>query len=108
MPKTVITPPGTGTPIAPFSPGTLADGVVYVKELAARRVEGFTRHFSVANLEAADVTIYPDPVALANGKLRLNSRICGFKDGDKVEFQTDPRRGCVTVRGYTGALYVTW
>jgi len=30
MPKTVIVPPGTGTPIAPFSPGTLADGVVYV------------------------------------------------------------------------------
>ena len=30
MPKTIITPPGTGVPIAPFSPGTLADGVVYV------------------------------------------------------------------------------
>jgi aminoacrylate peracid reductase len=30
MPKTAIVPPGTGTPIAPFSPGTLADGVVYV------------------------------------------------------------------------------
>ena len=30
MPKIVITPPGTQTPIAPFSPGTLADGVVYV------------------------------------------------------------------------------
>lgn len=30
MPKTVVTPPGTQTPIAPFSPGTLADGVVYV------------------------------------------------------------------------------
>jgi len=30
MPKTVVTPPGTGTPIAPYSPGTLADGVVYV------------------------------------------------------------------------------
>jgi aminoacrylate peracid reductase len=30
MPKTVITPPGTQVPIAPFSPGTLADGVVYV------------------------------------------------------------------------------
>lgn len=30
MPKTVILPPGTTTPIAPFSPGTLADGVVYV------------------------------------------------------------------------------
>ena len=30
MPKTVITPAGTGTPLAPFVPGTLADGVVYV------------------------------------------------------------------------------
>ncbi|MFC0140811.1 pyrimidine utilization protein C [Erwinia mallotivora] len=30
MPKTIITPPGTGVPIAPFAPGTLADGVVYV------------------------------------------------------------------------------
>ena len=33
MPKTVIIPPGTQTPIAPFSPGTLADGVVYVSPL---------------------------------------------------------------------------
>jgi aminoacrylate peracid reductase len=30
MPKTIVLPPGTGTPIAPFSPGTMADGVVYV------------------------------------------------------------------------------
>ncbi|WP_256739341.1 Rid family hydrolase, partial [Cronobacter sakazakii] len=30
MPKQVIIPPGTSTPIAPFVPGTLADGVVYV------------------------------------------------------------------------------
>ncbi|ROR11329.1 pyrimidine utilization protein C [Erwinia sp. JUb26] len=30
MPKTIITPPGTGIPIAPFAPGTLADGIVYV------------------------------------------------------------------------------
>lgn len=30
MPKSIVLPPGTGTPIAPFSPGTLADGVVYV------------------------------------------------------------------------------
>ncbi|MEJ4043425.1 pyrimidine utilization protein C [Erwinia sp. SLM-02] len=30
MPKTIITPPGTGVPIAPFVPGTLADGIVYV------------------------------------------------------------------------------
>jgi len=30
MPKTVITPPGSGIPLAPFVPGTLADGIVYV------------------------------------------------------------------------------
>jgi aminoacrylate peracid reductase len=30
MPKQAIIPPGTSTPIAPFVPGTLADGIVYV------------------------------------------------------------------------------
>ena len=30
MPKEAIIPPGTSTHIAPFVPGTLADGVVYV------------------------------------------------------------------------------
>lgn len=30
MPKTIVVPAGTGIPIAPYSPGTLADGIVYV------------------------------------------------------------------------------
>ncbi|MEO6918321.1 MAG: pyrimidine utilization protein C [Collimonas sp.] len=30
MPKQVIIPAGTATPLAPYVPGTLADGVVYV------------------------------------------------------------------------------
>lgn len=30
MPKQAIIPPSTTTPIAPFVPGTLADGIVYV------------------------------------------------------------------------------
>jgi aminoacrylate peracid reductase len=30
MSKTVVLPPGTSAPIAPFSPGTMADGIVYV------------------------------------------------------------------------------
>lgn len=30
MPKIVIIPPGTGKPLAPYVPGTLADGVLYV------------------------------------------------------------------------------
>ncbi len=30
MPKSIIIPEGTGVPIAPFVPGTQADGIVYV------------------------------------------------------------------------------
>ena len=30
MPKKIVLPPGTGKPLAPYSPGTLADGVLYV------------------------------------------------------------------------------
>lgn len=30
MPKKIVLPPGTHKPIAPFSPGTVADGIVYV------------------------------------------------------------------------------
>ncbi|KAA0122970.1 pyrimidine utilization protein C [Methylobacterium sp. P1-11] len=30
MPKQVVIPPGTGKPLAPYVPGTLADGVLYV------------------------------------------------------------------------------
>ena len=49
MPKTVITPPGTQTPIAPFSPGTLADGVVYVSGTLA-----FTKDNQVAHVGDAE------------------------------------------------------
>jgi aminoacrylate peracid reductase len=30
MPQTAIIPPGTGVPLAPYVPATLADGVLYV------------------------------------------------------------------------------
>lgn len=30
MPKTAIIPAGSGTPLAPYSPGAMADGTVYV------------------------------------------------------------------------------
>ena len=30
MPKKLVLPAGTGKPLAPYSPGTLADGIVYV------------------------------------------------------------------------------
>jgi len=44
MPKTVITPPGTGVPIAPFSPGTTADGVVYVSGTLAFDADNNVAH----------------------------------------------------------------
>ena len=30
MPKEIVVPAGSGKPLAPYSPGTLADGIVYV------------------------------------------------------------------------------
>ena len=30
MPKEAIIPPGTGVPLAPYVPGTIADGIIYV------------------------------------------------------------------------------
>jgi aminoacrylate peracid reductase len=30
MPKQAVIPPGTGVPLAPYVPGTLADGILYV------------------------------------------------------------------------------
>ena len=55
MPKTVITPPGTGTPIAPFSPGTLADGVVYVSGTLAFDKDNNVVHVGDATLQTRHV-----------------------------------------------------
>lgn len=40
MPKTVIVPPGSPPPLAPYSPGTRADGIVYVSGMLALDSEG--------------------------------------------------------------------
>lgn len=54
MPKTIITPPGSGIPLAPFSPGTLADGVVYVSGTLA-----FDKQNNVVHIgDAAEQTRY--------------------------------------------------
>jgi len=55
MPKTVITPPGTGTPIAPFSPGTLADGVVYVSGTLAFTADNQVAHVGDAEAQTRQV-----------------------------------------------------
>ncbi|OYW26736.1 MAG: pyrimidine utilization protein C [Caulobacter sp. 12-67-6] len=55
MPKTVITPPGTGTPIAPFSPGTLADGIVYVSGTLAFDKDNNVAHVGDAEAQTRQV-----------------------------------------------------
>ena len=45
MPKSVIIPAGSSAPLAPFVPGTLADGVVYVSgTLAFDQATGIGRN----------------------------------------------------------------
>jgi aminoacrylate peracid reductase len=55
MPKTVITPPGTQAPIAPFSPGTLADGVVYVSGTLAFDKNNGVAHVGDASAQTRQV-----------------------------------------------------
>ena len=44
MPKTAINPPGFAKPIAPYSAGTTADGVVYVSGTLALNPDGSIAH----------------------------------------------------------------
>src|SRR5690606_19844601 len=72
MPKSVIIPPGTSTPIAPFVPGTLADSVVYVSG---------TLPFDKDN----DVVFIDDPTAQTRHVLETIkpvTKTAGGTDGD--------------------------
>jgi aminoacrylate peracid reductase len=40
MPKTTVVPPNSAPPLAPYSPGTKADGVVYVSGMLALDAAG--------------------------------------------------------------------
>ena len=55
MPKTVVIPPGTGKPLAPFVPGTLADGVLYVSGTLAFDKDNNVVHVGDAGAQARHV-----------------------------------------------------
>ncbi|HVY18189.1 MAG TPA: pyrimidine utilization protein C [Rhodopila sp.] len=55
MPKTIVLPPGTTTPIAPFSPGTLADGIVYVSGTLAFDKDNNVIHVGDASAQTRSV-----------------------------------------------------
>ena len=76
----------------------MRDGVVQVKELPVPI--GQRRHFCLAGLEGATVTLYPEPKA----QLRLLRKIT---DKDTVPF-TPGANGAVIVHDYTGNLQVQW
>jgi len=81
----------------------MGDGVVQAKEMP-HLVHG-RRQLSLAGLDNATVTIYPDPIALADGSLKVTRVITSE---DYVDYDTDEARGCITVRDYTGVLYIAW
>ena len=55
MPKTVILPPGTGKPLAPYVPGTLADGVLYVSGTLPLDAEANVVHVGDAGAQTRHV-----------------------------------------------------
>ncbi|MDB5846587.1 MAG: pyrimidine utilization protein [Rhodoferax sp.] len=70
MPKTAIIPPGTGTPIAPFVPGTLADGVVYVSGTLPFDKDNNVVHVGDATAQTRHVLeIIKNVIATAGGSM---------------------------------------
>lgn len=55
MPKQAIIPPGTGKPLAPFVPATLADGILYVAGILAFDKENNVVHVGDAGAQTRHV-----------------------------------------------------
>lgn len=55
MPKTVVIPPGTGKPLAPYVPGALADGILYVSGTLAFDKDNTIVHVGDAGAQARHV-----------------------------------------------------
>ena len=55
MPKIAIIPPGTGVPLAPYVPGTLADGVLYVSGTLAFDKDNNVVHVGDASAQTRHV-----------------------------------------------------
>ena len=67
MPKTVIIPPGTGKPLAPYVPGTLADGVLYVSGMLPLDAEGNVVHLGDPGAQTRHVLDLIKAVVIAAG-----------------------------------------
>jgi aminoacrylate peracid reductase len=70
MPKTAIIPPGTGKPLAPYLPGVMADGVVYVSGTLPLDVDANVVHVGDAAAQTRHVlNIVKSVVETAGGTM---------------------------------------
>lgn len=70
MPKTAIIPPGTGKPLAPYLPGVMADGVVYVSGTLPLDVDANVVHVGDAAAQTRHVlNIMKSVVETAGGTM---------------------------------------
>ena len=67
MPKAIVLPPSTQKPIAPFSPGTLADGIVYVSGTLAFDKDNNVVHIGDAGAQTRHVMDSIERVIVAAG-----------------------------------------
>jgi aminoacrylate peracid reductase len=107
MPKQAIIPPGTGKPLAPYVPGTLADGILYVSGTLPFDKDNNVVHVGDAAAQAQHVlTTIAGVVAAAGGTMddvtfnmimikdwadyaKINAVYATFFPGDK------PARYCI-------------
>jgi aminoacrylate peracid reductase len=70
MPQQAIIPPGTGVPLAPYVPGTLADGIVYVSGTLAFDKDNNVVHVGDAAAQTRHVlTIIRGVIEAAGGTM---------------------------------------
>ena len=93
MPKSVIIPAGSSAPLAPFVPGTLADGVVYVSGTLAfdqhNNVLFIRKVIETAGGTMADVTFNSIFITDWKNYAAINEIYAEFFPGDK------PARFCI-------------
>ena len=92
MPKSVIIPAGSSAPLAPFVPGTLADGVVYADDPKAQTrhvLETIRKVIETAGGTMADVTFNSIFITDWKNYAAINEIYAEFFPGDK------PARFCI-------------
>ena len=89
MPKQAVIPAGTGTPIAPFVPGSLADGVLYVSGTLPFDAQNNVVHVGDAAAQARHVLTTIQGVVEAANYAAINAVYAEFFPGEK------PARYCI-------------